>query len=353
MDFGLDETRSAVVALAAEVLARDGVRWSDLVRAGLVGLAMPVRLGGDGLGVLETSLVLTEVGRRAAALPALATLALGVLPLARLGTHAQQDAHLCAVATGDTLLTAATREPSVSLPAVPATVARRDGDRFLVSGTKVGVPYAAEASRILVPATIRGGGVVGVLLIAPDAAGVRVTPTASSSGTPEYTVDLTDVAVSAGELLGRDPSGQAARELNRFALAGACAVADGIAAGALDLTTEHVRTREQFGKPLATFQAVAQQIADVYTCARTLHLATRSACWRLDSGRDAGYDLDVAAYWLAEELPAALQVCHHLHGGLGVDATYPLHRYYSAGKDLARFVGGACHRLGRLAAVGG
>lgn len=353
MDFGLDETRAAVAALAAEVLGRDGVRWSDLVRAGLVALAMPERLGGDGLGVLETSLVLTEVGRRAVAVPALATLALGVLPLARLGTRAQQDAYLCGVASGDALLTAATREPSVSMPSVPTTVARRDGDRFLVSGTKIGVPYAAESSRILVPATIRGGGSAGVLLIAPDAAGVRVTATSSSSGSPEYTVDFVDVVVSAADLLGRDPSGQAVRELNRFALAGACAVGDGLAAGALELTTAHIRQREQFGQPLATFQAVAQQIADVYTCARTLHLAARSACWRLDSGRDAGYDLDVAGYWLAEELPAALQVCHHLHGGLGVDAAYPMHRYYSTGKDLARFVGGAGQRLDRLAAVGG
>lgn len=352
MDFGLDETCSAVVALAAETLGRDGAGWSDLVRAGLVSLAMPVRVGGEGFGVLETSLVLTEIGRRAAPLPGLATLALGVLPLARLGTLAQQDEHLGAVAVGDALLTAAVREPSDSMPVVPATVARREGDRFVVSGTKIGVPYAAEAARVLVPVTIRGGGVAGVLMVEPDAAGVRVTATASSSGMPEYTVEFEDVSVPAEELLGRDPSGRTVRELYAFALAGACALGDGLAAGALELTTAHVRQREQFGKPLATFQAVTQQIADVYTTARTLHLAARSACWRLGSGRDAGYDLDVAAYWLAEELPPALQVCHHLHGGLGVDIAYPLHRYYSMGKDLARFVGGALRPLERLAAVG-
>jgi alkylation response protein AidB-like acyl-CoA dehydrogenase len=116
-------------------------------------------------------------------------------------------------------------------------------------------------------------------------------------------------------------------------------------AGALDLTAEHVRIREQFGKPLATFQAVAQQIADVYIAARTLHLAALAACWRLDES-----DVAVAAYWLASEAPAALHTCHHLHGGLGVDAGYPLHRYYAATKDLVRLVGGVEHGLGRLGA---
>jgi len=114
---------------------------------------------------------------------------------------------------------------------------------------------------------------------------------------------------------------------------------------AVELTAEHLRTRRQFGKPLATFQAVAQQIADVYVVARTTNLAATSTAWRLDNGLDTGDDADIAAYWLAAELPKALQVCHHLHGGLGVDITYPLHRYYSQAKDLARLVGGASARL--------
>ena len=131
------------------------------------------------------------------------------------------------------------------------------------------------------------------------------------------------------------------RSLYRLAIAGACAVADGALAAALDLTTEHVRSREQFGRPLATFQAVAQQIADVYATARTLHLATVSACWRLDTGRDAGRDTDVAAYWLADYGPAAVRTCHHLHGGLGMDITYPLPRYSALMTDLVALVGGA------------
>jgi alkylation response protein AidB-like acyl-CoA dehydrogenase len=87
---------------------------------------------------------------------------------------------------------------------------------------------------------------------------------------------------------------------------------------------------------------VAQRIADIYIAARTLHLATLSACWRLETGREADGDLDVAAYWLADQAPAALRSCHHLHGGLG------MHRYSSLVRDLVRFVGGTEYRLDRL-----
>ncbi len=93
------------------------------------------------------------------------------------------------------------------------------------------------------------------------------------------------------------------QDLYQLALAGACCLADGALSAALTLTTAHIAAREQFGRPLATFQAVAQQIADVYIAARTLHLATLSACWRLATGREAAADLDVAAYWLAQRRP--------------------------------------------------
>jgi alkylation response protein AidB-like acyl-CoA dehydrogenase len=139
-------------------------------------------------------------------------------------------------------------------------------------------------------------------------------------------------------------------ELYRFAVAGACCVADGAVAAALDLTTEYIRSREQFGRPLATFQAVAQQIADVYVTARVLHLAALSACWRLDSGLDAANDVDVAGYWLAEHGPIALRTCHHLHGGIGMDVTYPLPRFSALITDLVSLVGGAAYRLDLLGA---
>jgi hypothetical protein len=322
MDFSLDETQRAIARLASDALARESdvdAAWKALGQAGLLSLALPERLDGDGLGVPAVTVLLTEVGRAASAVPALATLALGVLPVVRCGTPAEQDDLLAGVATGDRVLSAGLRG-TVSFTGT-------------LRGRLVGVPHAARAHRLLVPAG------ESLYVVDPAADGVTLTRTPSSSGSPEFTVALDGVAAPR---LG-EPGGAAL--LYRIALAGACALGDGLVAGALALTAEHVRTREQFGKPLATFQAVAQQIADVYIASRTLHLASLAACSRL-----AGDDLEVAGYWLAAEAPAALQTCHHLHGGLGVDASYPLHRYYAAVKDLVRLVGGSEDRLGRLGA---
>ena len=305
MDFALDDTQQAVADLTREILTRESApesAWKALAHAGL--------LVGDGLGVMETSVVLGEIGRAAAPLPALSTLALGVLPL---GVHVPAG-----VGAGERLLTAALRG-SVR------------AERNLLSGTAIGVPDAANAYRILVPAGDT------VFLVAPE--DTTMTRTYSASGAPEYTV-----------VLDRTPGEPVCDKdhLHRHAIAGACAYGDGLLAGALDLTATHVRTREQFGKPLATFQAVAQQIADVYIASRTLHLAVWSAVWRLAEDRDPDEDLAVAAYWLAEEAMPALHTCHHLHGGLGVDAEYPLHRYYTGMKDLVRLLGGVEERLAAI-----
>jgi 3-oxo-4-pregnene-20-carboxyl-CoA dehydrogenase alpha subunit len=344
MDFTLDERQQAVADLAAEVLTAEDP-WKELAQVGLLDVSPP-----DGLGVLEVAVLLTEIGKRTPSMKALATLATGALPLARWG----RPALLPGVASGELLLTAALREPSHPAPTPPVT-AVTDGK---ITGLKVGVPYAAEASFLLVPALFTPipppapadsmimdsfGHIAsetshdhGVALVDPHARGVRMTRTPSSSGEPEYVLELDHAPVE--EMLGGP---ECVRDLYQLAVAGACALADGVVAGALALTRDHVASREQFGRPLAAFQAVSQQIADVYIASRTMHLAALSACWRLAGDLDAAADLEVARYWCAEQAPRSVRLCHHLHGGIGMDVTYPLHRFSSLAADLARFLGGA------------
>jgi 3-oxo-4-pregnene-20-carboxyl-CoA dehydrogenase alpha subunit len=308
MDFTPTESQQAVAALAAEVLG-SADPWKELARAGLLDVSS--------LGVLDLAFLLTEIGRRTPSLQALATLMTGALPLARWG---HRDL-LPAVASGELILTAAIRE----LSATSVT----DGT---ITGTKIGVPYARQAQLILVSTAS------GVALVDPRNATLTRTP--SSTGEPEYTVRMDRTPIE--ELLGGPES---VLDLDRLSVAGACALADGAVAGALALTRDHVAAREQFGRPLAAFQAVSQQIAEVYIASRTMHLATLAACWRLDAGLDARADLEVAGYWCAEQAPRSVRTCHHLHGGLGMDATYPLHRFSSLVADLARYLGGAEYRL--------
>lgn len=354
MDFTPTESQQAVAALAAEILAEPDP-WKALARAGLLDVSS--------LGVLDLAVLLTEIGRRAPSLKALATLMTGALPIARWGNPALQQAVLPGVASGELLLTAAVREPSTPQPDPPATTITNG----TITGTKVGVPHADQAHLVLVPASsmiMNSSGQIapktvhdhGVALVSPHAAGVRLTRTPSASGAPEFTLRM-DGAPITGMLGGPD----CVLDLYQLAIAGACALADGAVAGALALTRDHVATREQFGRPLAAFQAVSQQIAEVYIASRTMHLATLAACWRLDAGpemgpemspemsRAAGADLGVAGYWCAEQAPRSVRTCHHLHGGLGMDATYPLHRFSSLVTDLVRYLGGAEYRLERLA----
>src|SRR3954453_7216808 len=123
------------------------------------------------------------------------------------------------------------------------------------------------------------------------------------------------------------------------------AFADGLVAGALRLTADYVANRKQFGKPLSTFQTVAAQLAEVYIASRTINLASKAVIWELSEGRDAPSDLDVLGYWLASQAPPVMQICHHLHGGMGMDIDYPMDRYFSTIKTLTRLVGGPSYLL--------
>lgn len=329
MDFDLSPEQQAVADVATSVLDRD-LSWEALVGGGVTALPVPERLGGDGVGLPEVATVLTEAGRHGAITPALATLGFGVVPLLDLASEEQQDRFLAGVAKGG-VLTAALNEPGAALPDRPG-VAFADGR---LSGTKVGVGYAEQADWMIVTADS------AVVVLSPKADGVRLARTPTSNGADEYTVTFDGVAVGDSDVL----VGASAHRVNQLALAAMGAYADGLVAGALRLTADYVANRKQFGKPLSTFQTVAAQLSEIYIASRTIDLAAKSVVWRLSEGRDADDDVDVLGYWIASQAPPVMQLCHHLHGGMGMDITYPMHRYYSTIKDLSRMLGGPSHRL--------
>ena len=314
--------------MVTAVLDREN-SWEALVAGGVTALGVPERLGGDGVGLSELATALTEIGRHGTTGPALASLG-GTAVLLDLATEAQQDRYFAGVAKGS-VLTAALNEPGASLPDRPATTFA-DGR---LNGTKIGVPYAGQADWIIVTADS------AVVVVSAKADGVQATKTPTSNHSDEYVVTFSDVAVSDDDVL----AGAQAKRVNQLALATTGAFAAGLVAGALRLTADYVANREQFGKPLSTFQTVAAQLAEVYIASRTLTLAATSVVWRLSEGRDADEDLDVLGYWLASQAPPVMQICHHLHGGMGMDIAYPMDRYYSTIKDLTRLLGGPSHRL--------
>jgi len=327
VDFSPDEGQQAVADVVTSVLDRDN-SWDALVAGGVTALAVPERLGGDGLGLSEIATALTEIGRHGTISPALATLGLGSVVLLDLASEAQQDRYLAGVAKGS-VLTAALNEPGAPLPDRPATTFANGR----LNGTKVAVGYAEQAEWIVVTTDS------AVVVVSPKADGVQVTKTPSSNRADEYTVTFSD-AEADGVL-----EGAPVHRVNQLALAAIGAFASGLVAGALRLTADYVANRHQFGKPLSTFQTVAAQLAEVYIASRTMSLAAVSVVWRLSVGRDADDDLDVLGYWVASQAPPVMQICHHLHGGMGMDIDYPMDRYYSTIKDLTRLVGGPSYRL--------
>lgn len=329
MDFDLTATQQAVADVVTSVSERE-LNWDALVSGGVMALPVPERLGGDGVGLPEVATVLTEIGRHGAITPALATLGFGVLPLLDLASDEQQDRFLAGVAKG-TVLTAALNEPGTALPDRPSTTFANGR----LSGTKVGVGYAGQADWIIVTADS------AVVVVSSKANGVELVQTPTSNDSEEYTVTFAEVAVEDSDVL----AGATASRVNQLVLAAIGAYTDGLVAGALRLTADYVANRKQFGKPLSTFQTVAAQLAEVYIASRTINLVAKSVAWRLSEGRDADDDLDVLGYWITSQAPPVMQICHHLHGGMGMDITYPMHRYYSTIKDLSRLLGGPSHRL--------
>ncbi|BBH18420.1 hypothetical protein Back2_27070 [Nocardioides baekrokdamisoli] len=306
--FDRSETADAVRGVVKDVLARE-VEWSAFADAGLLEF-------GEDLGVTEVAAALYELGAAAAVdVPYLETASCALL-LSEIGG---QHELLASVAAGTARLA-----PGLRTRAGSSTPAYESGK---VRGQILGV---AGADWLLVPATSADG---EVLLLVEDAAVTRVE-SATSRGALEATVVLDGAADVIGDA-------EAVRRLRELVAAGQVSIAAGLVDGARDLTASYISERVQFGRKLAEFQAVSQQIADVFIASRTLGLAAENLVWRLTDRLPAADDLAVAAYWAASQARAAIQTCHHLHGGMGLDITYPLPRYSAWASDVAAALGGA------------
>ncbi|MFV0535211.1 MAG: acyl-CoA dehydrogenase family protein, partial [Cumulibacter sp.] len=317
----MDSVAEEVRSVAAAVLDRGDGSWTALREAGLVSLVAPGQFGGEELGMAEVAVILREVGRRASDLPAWEGLAAGLLPLIRSGSDELKADLIPKVLDGSLLLVPALNEPSVALPTEPSTTS----NGAMVTGTKSGVRVLAE-SHLLVVST--DGPAV---LVDPAGQGVTRRETATSRGVAERTY-VFDNAPVLGVLDGR--------VVRDHAIAGLVALGAGLVEGARDLTAGYIKERKQFGRALAQFQAVAQQIADVFIASRTFQLTADEVARRLDAGDPVDDDLAIAAYWFARRAPSMLQICHHLHGGMGVDVTYPLPKYFGFVRDVTRQLGG-------------
>ena len=345
MDFTLSEAQDELAGLARKILSERDAPWADLAAAGVLAAGLPASLDGAGLGLLEQCSVLVELGRSASEVPYLASIVLGAGALACFGTPAQQERWARPAGQGSVVLTAALAEDDHGQPAARA-VRSPDGS-WVLSGVKTAVPAAPSADLFLVPGASADG--VMVFLVARSDDGVRVEPQQLTDPAEAGRVVLDGVALDEDRVLG--PGAPVADWLVARATVGRCAMQAGVIERALELTAEHARTRVQFGRPIGAFQAVAQRLADAYIDVEAVRPTMWQAAWLLAAGLPADAEVATAKFWAADGGHRVAHTAVHVHGGLGIDVSYPVHQYFVAAKGNEFALGGATAQLRRIGAA--
>jgi alkylation response protein AidB-like acyl-CoA dehydrogenase len=334
--------------------------WAALAKADLLGLAVPSTQGGSDLGVIEAGLVAQAVGRHVGLVPYWASTA-AALTIARWGSNAQKERWLPGAAAGTDPLAVALWQPAVlgsaDRPAVTATPTSGNGNgddgSWRLDGVKSPVPWSAHATAVVVPAWLSSGDGegIGVFVVDTASAGLAAVDELVVTGEPTQTLTFDGVEVGADRLLGAAGQGdEIATWLGQRTTALLVATALGVAEGALSLTATYVKERHQFGSPIGTFQAVGHRCADSYIDTEAIRLTAMQALWRLDADLDAADSLAVAAFWVADGGQRVVHAAQHLHGGIGMDTDYPVHRYFRWAKVLEALAGGTHHALSRIGA---
>lgn len=371
MNFDFSESQEALASLAEQVFSGsagsdrvaevertadrfDRELWAALASSDLLGATIGDEHGGLGLGMTEAALVLREQGRRVAPVPLWPTLVLGAMPIAEFGSQPLRDRWLGAVASGQAVLTGALSEWGANDALSPSVSAARlpDGS-WELNGSKPAVPAAGIADAVVVPARVvdDDDGNLAVFVVDLGADGVEVSLSETTSR--EFHGELTLRSVVVGEDAALDGAdGQAIVEwiLVRAQVAVA-AVALGCCEEATAMAAAYTSQREQFGRPLSTNQGVAMRAADCFIDIDCIRVTLLQAAWLIDEGRSAAEIADAAAvakWWSADAGQRVVHATQHLHGGMGADIDYPVHRYFLWVKQLENTFGGGSRQLAAI-----
>jgi hypothetical protein len=253
--------------------------------------------------------------------------------------------------SGEVILSAGLLEAGSEEPARPATSFRAASGGFLLDGVKLCVPAAHLAQRVLVPA--RGAdGQVGAFLVDPQSAGVQLEPQRTTNRERHFQLTLSSARVSEEDRLGAPAQGaEIVQWIADRATAATCALQLGVSDRALRMTATYAASRVQFDRPIGSFQAVHTRAADAFIDVEAMRLTSWLAAWRLSQELPASDAVAVAKYWAAEGGQFVGYAAQHLHGGIGIDVDYPLHRYYLWAKQLELTLGSSAVHLERLGAA--
>ena len=314
----------------------DSALWRKLVDADILSAAAPESLGGGGFGLLEQVAVLVALGRQMSAVPYLESVVLAAAALEKFGDETVREQWARPAVTGDKILTVAL---DGDMGEGPVQAHSADGG-YRLTGTRTQVSYGPLADAVLVAAETDAG--TKVFLVAKDDAGVTVDALSTTGRGSMGHLELRGVEVSADRVVG---DAETLAWLTTLGRLGRSAFQLGVVERALELTAVYAREREQFERPIGSFQAVSARLADGYIDVKALRLTLTQAAWRLSEGLPADIDVNTAAFWAAEAGHRVAHTTVHVHGGVGIDTDHPVHRYFLAAKQTEFAVGGATGAL--------
>lgn len=331
--------------------------WKQMAEElGLQGLAIPEAHGGQGFGFLEVGIALEEMGRQLAGGPFLASAVIAAAAIEAAGSKAQQAEWLPAIASGEVIATLAVHEaPGRADLGGIETTGRRTGDGWCVTGNKVLVLDAQNADLLLVAAREAGSaGDAGISLFAvrSDAAGVTVKPTDGIDLTRKLAeIDLVDAsATPLGDVGAAGPALARALDVAAIGLAAECA---GATARCLESAVAYAKSRIQFGRTIASFQAIKHKAAEVMLELETARSAAYWSWWVAAQPGTSGADLaeaaSVAKSLACDALSRAAAENVHIHGGMGFTWEFDCHLYFRRAKAAELLFGDPIFHRARLA----
>ncbi|GLP79316.1 acyl-CoA dehydrogenase family protein [Mycobacterium antarcticum] len=313
--------------------------WSKLIGADILSTTAPESLGGGGFGVLEETAVLVALGRQIAAVPYLESVVLAAGALARFGSESLQRDWAVPAVEGAKILTIALDGEMGQGP----VQAQSTGEGFRLTGSRALVGYGPVADAFLVPAETDSG--TRVFLVAAGDSGASVSSLDTTGHGSVGHLELSSVDVAADRVVGSE---EVLTWLVTRNTLGRSAFQLGVLERALELTAEYARERHQFDRPIGSFQAVGQRLADGYIDVKGLRLTLTQAAWLLSEDLPAELEVGTAAFWAAEAGHRVAHTTVHVHGGVGIDTDHPVHRYFLAAKQTEFAVGGATGQLLRI-----
>lgn len=328
---GSRATIATVRGLVADPAGHSLELWQEMVDLGWMGLALPEAYGGVGSTFMELCLVIEEMGRVALPGPFVPTVVTGALPVARFGTEDQRKAWLTPVVVDGRIMTYARAAPGAGWRGTDsAVVARPAGDGWILDGEARFVPYPHVASQIVVVARrdAAGPGQLTVFVVDGGSDGITTEALETLGADHLRHVRLNGVAVAGGDVLGPVDGGAAVVEATEaYGAAATCARLVGGAERVLEMTVAYAAEREQFGRPIGSFQAVQHHCADMAIDVLGARFIAYEAIWRLARDLDAATEVSMAKAWVSEASRRVCALGHQVHGAIGFTAEHDLGVY--------------------------